>query len=147
VEMSGDGHKRDDQPNVLTVVAAAATAGALIVGILGAASSFFSEQEEPVRETANTSRSSRGSGVGPRGCSRSGSELEDWLFHNSRPSPEQDDVPQGLLCKICESRQITHVLACGHTLCQDCAAALIKTSRRCPFDRDAITRAPQKMYM
>jgi hypothetical protein len=151
--MSGnhDNNKREEQPNVLTVLAAAATVGAIAVGLLGAVGSYFSEQEEPVRASAGSaggSSSSRGSFTGPKRSYRSSSEeLDDWLFQNSRPTPEGDDVPQGLQCKICESRQITHVLGCGHTLCKDCAAALIRTSRRCPFDRETIAKAPQIMYM
>jgi hypothetical protein len=137
--------KREEQPNVLTVLAAAATVGAIAVGLLGAVGSYFSEQEEPVRAGINSSSSCTRSNRRYRSTS---DELDDWLAHNSCPSPETDvECPQALQCKICESRQISHVLGCGHTLCKDCADSLIKTIRRCPFDRDMISRAPQKMYM
>jgi len=150
-----DGGKRDS--GFLALIAVAATAGAIIAGIATAASAYWSEPpvvEEPVRSTAERRRtgssSARMATSEEERTSREVRDLEAWMA-NYRPGRESDEdlalVPEGLRCKICEHKQITHVLECGHTLCQGCAVNILSNSGDCPFDRKMIRRVPQKLYL
>jgi hypothetical protein len=152
-------NRKDDeqQPSVLSFIAAGATAVAVIVGVVGAVGAFLTERE-PVTTGGNAT--TEGSAYVNRnnefGSSRSSSsrtsnaaELQQWIRMSAAnlDTAEEENVPEALLCKICEARQITHVLCCGHTLCKLCAVSVLKNTRTCPFDRATITSPPQKLYM
>lgn len=162
-------HDRSDEQNgasALGALAVAATVGAILVGAAALVKDWWGPEE--VVETTNMQRGAasrvrinRGRDDGPQirdgrnfgkgsatqsDLDRAG--LTDWLaFMSTAKTADVDTENDALMCKVCMHKEVAYVLQCGHMLCGACAVNQLKASRQCPFDRQEITRAPQKVFL
>ena len=139
--------KNDEEPSILKGLLALG-AGALAVGLVGA----FIANEQPV-EVPQRPRESRPNEIRREKATVKEipiDELENWLSQNEAASKprviEETPISSDMLCKICFEEKVSHVLQCGHTICQACAVRCLKISPLCPFDRSRLTQAPRKLY-
>jgi len=146
--------ERKDESLVAKIVDGVIAVG-VGVAVLGAISAFLApaeEEAETVRVGSQGRRRVDGD-IGRRyekksSSPTSSSDIDAWLAaQKGRLCSEVVSETSDLACKICFVHKISHVLECGHTVCQECAVTMLKSTRTCPFDRQVLTRAPQKMFV